>query len=300
MSSVLALLTGDRQADRAVPPSGMTARLTVLVSAVMAGLGVLALALALTADRAAVAWSKDLAGAASLRLPVAESAEAEAALAAAALRVLETSPGVASATVLDRAERAALLEPWIGAEMALEDLPLPGLIAVSSDPGDPYDAAGLQARLSAEVPGAVLDDHAAMRAPLIGAARRVRVLGLAIAGLTIASQAALVALAARAVLAANTQVIAVLRQVGARDIYIARAFVRRLTLRALLGAVVGASVGAGLVALWPAAPEGSTILPPLAFTAAEWLWCLVIPAVSAIVAFTATRRAALRKLEELG
>ena len=51
-----------------------------------------------------------------------------------------------------------------------------------------------------------------------------------------ATMAAMITLAANASLAANAQVIRVLRLVGARDSYIARAFVRRFTLRALAGA----------------------------------------------------------------
>ena len=52
--------------------------------------------------------------------------------------------------------------------------------------------------------------------------------------------AAMITLAARAALAANAEVIRVLRLVGAKDSYIARAFVRRFTLRTLAGAAVGA------------------------------------------------------------
>ena len=51
--------------------------------------------------------------------------------------------------------------------------------------------------------------------------------------------AAMITLAANAALATNAQVIRVLRLIGARDTYIARAFVRRFTLRALSGAAVG-------------------------------------------------------------
>ena len=49
----------------------------------------------------------------------------------------------------------------------------------------------------------------------------------------------MITLAANAALATNAQVIRVLRLIGARDTYIARAFVRRFTLRALSGAAIG-------------------------------------------------------------
>ena len=50
-----------------------------------------------------------------------------------------------------------------------------------------------------------------------------------------ATMAAMITLAARAALATNAEVIRVLRLVGAKDSYIARAFVRRFTLRTLPG-----------------------------------------------------------------
>jgi hypothetical protein len=52
-------------------------------------------------------------------------------------------------------------------------------------------------------------------------------------GLIAGAMAALITLAAQAALSANAPVIRVLRLVGARDAYIARAFVRRFTVRAL-------------------------------------------------------------------
>ena len=70
---------------------------------------------------------------------------------------------------------------------------------------------------------------------------------LLIAGVT----AVTVALAASASLAANGQVIDVLRLVGAEDAYITRAFVRRFTLRALIGGAGGTLLGLLAVALIP-------------------------------------------------
>ena len=55
----------------------------------------------------------------------------------------------------------------------------------------------------------------------------------------------MVSLAAQAALAANVQVIRVLRLVGARAAYIVGAFVRRFALRSLIGGGCGAALGIG-------------------------------------------------------
>ena len=295
MKALLALILGDPQADRAVPPTGMTARLTVFVAAVMAFLAVITLAISLTTGRVAGVWAQELAQSATLRLPV--DPQTADALLLSALKVLETTPGVASVRPLSRAEQQALLEPWFGPDLPIESLPIPQLIEIITDDDD-YDADGLRARLSAQVPGAVLDDHTSWRAPLLDAASRVRLISWSVIVLIAATVAAMITLAAQASLAANAQVIRVLRLVGARDTYIARAFVRRYTLRAGLGALVGVVVGAGATVLMPQGGSGDSILMGVGFAGAEWLLLLAIPILSAVTAFLATRAAAFRRLRE--
>lgn len=295
INGVVELVMGDPQADRAVPPSGTNARLTVFVAAVMAFLAVIALALSVSAARIADRWSQELAQSATLRLPAIEGQED--ALLRAAMKVLEETPGVAAARPLTAAEQDALLAPWFGDGIDLDTLPVPQLIeVVAADP--PYDGAGLRARLAAELPGAALDDHAAWRAPLIAAADRLRLIGLLVLLAIFAALAAMITLAAQASLAANAQVIRVLRLVGARDIYIARGFVRRFVLRSALGGCAGGAAGLLAVVLMPRGEVAGGFMTGIGFTGAGWLWPLVIPPLIAIVAFFATRTAALRRLRE--
>jgi cell division transport system permease protein len=293
---IRAFLVGDAQADRVVPPSGLTAHLTIFVSGAMAFLAVFALALSMASGRLADRWADELARSATLR--ISSPADQSAAQTEAALAILSQTPGVASARALTPEEQAALLAPWFGPDMPLDSLPVPQLIEViQADPG--YDAAGLRLRLSAEVPGAVLDDHTRWRAPLVEAASSLRRVGLISVLLIGGATAAMITLAANAALAANAQVIEVLRLVGAQDQYIANAFVRRFTLRALIGAAVGMVIGALSVALLPAASEEGGFLTGLGFQGAAWLLLLLIPLLGAGVAFVATWAAARRRLERL-
>jgi len=132
----------------------------------------------------------------------------------------------------------------------------------------------------------------------VQAADRLRALGWAAIALIGGAMAAMVTLAAQAALAANAQVIQVLRLVGARDAYIARAFTRRFTLRALGGAALGAAAGTGAVAALPR--EGAEgFLTALGFAGVEWATPLAVPALAAVVAWAATRTAARRTLRGL-
>ncbi|MEM9636591.1 MAG: FtsX-like permease family protein [Pseudomonadota bacterium] len=290
------LLLGDKNADRVVPPSGFTAQLTLFAAAAMAFLAVFAMALSLASGRLAARWGDELARSSTIRIvaPLDQrSAQTEA-----ALQILETTAGVAYARALDAAEQQALLAPWFGADLDLQALPVPQLIEViEEDIG--FDAAGLRLRLAAEVPGAILDDHSRWRAPLVAAANRLRLLGWISAVLLGASVVAMVTLAANAALAANAQVIAVLRLVGATDRYIAQAFIRRFTLRALGGALVGTVLAMMAVSLLPEASDTAGFLTGLGFQGWQWFLPFLIPLLCALVALVATGAAAQRALKRL-
>lgn len=296
MRSWIEGLRPDRQADRVVPPSGHTAWLTVFTAGAMTFLAVFALALSMASGRLADRWGGALANTATVRISAPpDQMELQT---AAALQVLQTTPGIAAARALADDEQKALLAPWFGPDLPVEALPLPRLIEVTEGP-EGYDGEGLRQRLAAEAPGAVLDDHTRWRRPLATAAARLNLLG----GLSIlligAATAAMITLAANAALAANAQVIRVLRIVGARDDYIAAAFVRRFTLRTLAGSAAGTLAGLVGVALLPAVDEAGGFLTGLGFQGAGWLLPLLIPPVAAVVAFVATRAAAFRTLREL-
>lgn len=295
LSKTLHFIGGDAQADRVVPPTGFTARLTVFAAAAMAFLTVFALALSLATGRLADRWGAELGKSSTIRVSAPE--EQLDAQVLAVMEVLVTTPGVKDARPLSDEEQAALLEPWFGPDLPFDTLPIPRLIEVIED-AEGYDADGLRARLAGEAPGAVLDDHARWREPLVNAARRLRALGLLSILLIAATTGVMITLAASAALNANAQVIRVLRLVGARDAYIARAFVRRYTLRALAGAGVGTLLGMGAVAALPAADAAGGFLTGLGFRGLHWLWPLTIPPLAAVVAFAATRNAAITTLKE--
>lgn len=289
-------LAGDAQAAKVVPSTGFTARLTLFSAAAMAFLAVFTLAMSLAAGRLADRWDAELARTATIRISAPDGQRA--AQTQAVLRILGTTTGVASARALSAGEQRALLEPWFGPDLPLDQLPIPQLVELV-ETAQGIDAEGLRLRLAAEAPGAVLDDHTRWRRPLVRAAQRLRLLGWLSLALIGGMVAAMITLAANAALAANAQVITVLRLVGARDAFIVRAFVRRFTLRALGGAAAGVVLGCGAIALLPRAQAEGGFLTGLGFQGWHWLWPAVIPLLAAAVAFQATRSAARATLKDM-
>ena len=282
--------------DRVVPPTGFTAQLTLFSAAAMAFLAVFALALALATGRLAERWSTELAQTVTVRIAAPPDQIDDQTV--AVMELLKTTPGIAEAKLLPDAEVEKLLEPWFGPDVPVDALPVPRLVEVT-EAAQGFDADSLRLRLQGEAPGAVLDDHTRWREPLVSAATRLRVLGLVSLVLIAATAGAMITLAAKASLAANGQVIRVLRLIGARDITIATAFVRRFTRRAALGAGVGTLLGMFAVWLLPAADEAGAFLTGLGFQGWGWLWPVLIPPAAAAIGFAATRWASLKMLREV-
>ncbi len=292
----LAFLRVDKTADKVVPSSGFTAFLTGFSAAAMAFLAVVAIALALAASDLASRWESELAGTATVR--VSASSEQIEDQVSAVLAALGQTPGIESARRLDISEQAKLLAPWFGSDLPIESLRLPVLIEVVETEEGP-DATGLTQRLAAEAPGAVYDNHSRWRAPLIEAAERLRTLGILALAVIAAVTGVCVALAASASLAANGQIVDVLRLVGARDAWITRAFVRRFTLRALAGAAVGTLLAVVVVIAFPDGVE-TGVLSGIGFNGAEWIWPLIVPPAAAGLAWGGTLVAAVRRLRRAG
>lgn len=295
MNRLMRFLKGDETALRIVPPSGFTAVLTVASAAAMAFLAVFAIALQLATSELATRWDQELEGTATVRFPLSEDVEARA---EAVLDALEQTPGIIDARRVSDDEQAVLLAPWFGEDVPLDRLRLPVMIEVTETEAGP-DVAGLSARLAAEAPGAVYDNHNRWRAPLIDAASRLRQLGAFALFLIGGVTAVMIMLGASAALAANGQVIDVLRLVGAQDGWIAAAFTRRFTLRAFGGAVAGTVAAMIAVVLVPGGFE-TGVLSGLGFDGAEWLWPVLVPFGAAFLAFVATWAAAARRLRKEG
>jgi cell division transport system permease protein len=286
-------LRGDAAAARLLPAPRGAGLPAVLVAAVLGFLAVLSVALALAAGRLAADWRGPEAGTATLQI-YEDGGDIEA-QARAALDVLRGTPGVERVRVIEIDEQRELIEPWLGAEVAADALPLPLLIEVKTDAGV-LDSGALTARMADAVPGAVYDDHGPMRAELVGSALGLRRFALACLGLMAVALGAVFALGARVAVADNAQSIRTLRLVGARDGYIAGVLTRRATWRALAGAAMGALAGMALVALLPSASEPGFFLVGIGPRDGSWALGLLVPPAAALIGWLAAARTVRRQL----
>ena len=240
VSRRLARATGRRRRREVplVPAATIAGRALVTVIAIMTFLASLSAGAAVLVADTSRAWQGDVARDMTVQLRPATDRDMDADVARAAA-LLAGTPGVASVEPFGRDAAVKLLEPWLGTDLDLADVPIPRLIVVHLGAGGPVDVGALRARLEAAVPGTSLDDHrawrgrlSAMAETLVGMAALVFVLVLTALGLA-------VAFATRGVMAGNREIIGVLHFVGAEDRFIAREFQRHFLSLGLKGAGLG-------------------------------------------------------------
>ena len=266
------------------------------VIAVMAFLAALALGASLIADRAAQGWQSGLAAKLTVQILPPDTGDARAGLDAqiqAALDILNAAPGVAHAALISDTETEALVEPWIGKNNLVAEIPLPRLIDVTIIPGEQVDIPALTQKLKQAAPQALLDDHRSWIARLGALADTVRYSAYDILLLIAGATAAAVSFATRAGLSAHHEMVDLLHQMGALPSFIARMVEWHYFTSALMAALTGTLFAAvlflGAGGLERFGVEAVPFLPPLALKWTEIPWLLAVPAVTSLIAWATAR-----------
>lgn len=224
-----------------IPPEAAPLKALTVTMTVMCYLACLAIGALILINQAVTTWTSGLSREVTVQIRQLRDSDMESEI-RAALTVLTDVPGVVKSDVVDKADAAKLLEPWLGTTQ-LEDLPIPRLIRVTIDEAHPPDFAALEQQLAATVKGASLDTHRRWQAELTRMASALSTLSLAILALICVSTVAMVIFATRTVLDANRQVVDVLHLIGAKDGYIARQIDRRFLTTGLLAGLLGVALG---------------------------------------------------------
>lgn len=290
---------------RILPREKGAAPLDVVIG-VMAFLAALALGASLIADRAALGWREGLAGKLTVQILPPEQGAAAPALSSettAVLSVLRDTDGIVHAAPVSREDALALVQPWLGADALVADLPLPQLIDATISPGTHVDLARLATRIKAVAPDAVLDDHTHWIGRLKSLADTLIWSAYGILLLIAVATAAAVTFATRAGLEAHHEIVGLLHQMGAHSGFIARAFERHYAFSALMASAAGASLAAiAFVAasgLEMIGLEPVPFLPPLSLQPAELLWLTAVPLASGLIAWATARLSVLAALREI-
>ena len=155
-----------------------------------------------------------------------------------ALTVLRTTPGVTGATILNDAEMAELMSPWLGTDVVVNQLPLPKLIDVTIDTDNPPFLDQLKLDLAAVVPEAILDSHRIWLDDLIKLANGLLNLIGFVLLMLLATISLTVIYTTKSSLSIQKPIISLVHMMGARDWYITSRYASHSFKYAFIGSII--------------------------------------------------------------
>lgn len=284
---------------------GVGAHLVAWVTGLMVFFVTLALAVSFALSSVTSDWVEGLSGSLTveIRAPAADMTPAQKAdlenKAGKILWLAKQHPAVASARALEVPEIRALVEPWLGENMA-ESIALPAVIDLKL--AKDADTVKLQSDILALVPEASVDTHADALDDVRTLAATARTFVLLLTSVIVALAIVAVSGIVRSKFSIHRQEVETLHLIGASDEYIARQF-RQHTLKGTLkGAAIGlAAMAATILAIGYATGTVDTALfPHLKLRPLEWLVLVFSPvAAGCIVAHFTAQKTVMAELARL-
>jgi len=288
------------KADRGLLDDRRGTRVMLWVMAIMLFLTVLAAALGLATLGAAAVLDRQLAGRLTVQI-VAPADHVRTRETNAVLAALRRLPEVRRAVAVDRARLAEMLRPWLGADGADPDLPIPAMIDVDLTRASLPAASRVARAVRAAAPSARIDRQESWMTPVRNVMAMLTGLAGALVLLMAAATAAVVILAARAGLDTHRDTIAVLHMLGSTDVQLARLFQRRIALDTLVGGILGMAVALGAVMLVGEQLDalGSDLIAGLTLGSGDWVLLAGLPLAFAVLATLSARVAVLAALRRV-
>ena len=297
----------DQRINVLPPETGSGAPLLMVIAA-MCYLAALTVCGVLSVNQAVSDWTSELEQTITVQIDpvILESGELESAemRLQRAINILLAEPGIENAKAISQDEAMRMLEPWLGTTDIADELPIPRLIEVDLDTSTGLDLAELEQRISAQIPGATIDDHTRWNEQILVFADFLETIAFTILALIIATTIAIIVFATRAGLDAREDIVEVLHLIGARDDYIAQEFQYQNLKLGLYASLIG--MGGAFVTLILLAAAGGLfgasgqtyLLPPVEITFNAILSLLIVPIAAAAVIATTTRITVVRVLEK--
>ena len=291
-----------------VPAGSIAGRSLAAVVAIMTFLAALTTGAAMMGVGNANAWQSDVGREVTVQVRPAAARDIEADVNKAAA-LARAAAGVAEVRPYSKAESEKLVEPWLGAGLKLDDLPVPRLIVIKLAAGTRPDFADLRQALAKDVPTASLDDHRGWIERMRTMAETAVIAGLALLGLVVAVTVLSVTFATRGAMATNRPIVEVLHYVGATDAFIAGQFQRHFLLLGLKGGLIGG--GAAIVLfgcaeaarVWlagtPSGDEAAALFGTLSIGVEGYLAIVIEILVMAVVTAFVSRNTVNRTLETI-
>ena len=291
-----------------VPSSSIAGRSLAAVVAIMTFLAALTTGAAMLVVSTANDWQADVGREVTIQVRPAAGRDIEADV-GKAFAAARAAPGIADVRAYSKEESEKLVEPWLGAGLRLDDLPIPRMIVVKLAPGVTPNFAALRQALANQVPTASLDDHRGWMERMRTMAGTAVVCGLAVLGLVIAVTMLSVTFATRGAMATNRPIVEVLHYVGATDSFVASQFQHHFLLLGLKGGAIGggaaiilfgcAEAARAWLAGTPSGDEAAALFGSLSIGVKGYVAIVIQIVVMAVVTALVSRYTVNRTLETI-
>lgn len=292
-----------RHYDLPLTKGGGTGFLTILI-ALMTFLALMAIGVSFSLSAISERWSSGLENKVTIEIPAENknselrSAETIRRLTQDVQKALNKNPAVKSVSVMADEEIQALISPWLGEDMILHDIPLPGLIAVELEKMTPDRTAEIEKSLLEIDQSIRLDTHEGWLEDLLRFTHALQIAAVLILLVIGVTTVIAVAGAVRARMAIHSEDVELLHLMGASDEYVTRQFQHHALIIALKGGCIGTLAGlvllAGLGVLMGSAAPG--LIPDMHFSTGFILALAFLPGLICLIAILSARYTVLRVL----
>ena len=279
----------------------------ILLIALMSFLAVLALSGTIAIDTMTNRWSSGLENKVTIEIAVEtkdghilsqETIDQET---LSLYNMLSEHPDVKSANILNHEDIQELLSPWLGQGMSLEDIPLPGLIAVELRNIDEQGLKALKKKIEDTSSYAQLETHREWLSDLIHFTSALQMLAFIITLIIGAITIVAISYAVRTRLELHHNEVELLHHMGASDNYIAEQFRDHAIILSFKGGAIGTVAGLIITFILTllSRNSGTDLIPVINVGAWGIIILCLVPVIVCIIAVITSHLTVLRNLAKM-
>ena len=223
-------------------PKGNDAGSLLFVLSIVAYLATIALMFSLSMNRISASWNTSLKNTATVQILVDNPRLIETQVDITLKNLKENYPN-SEVTAVDKKKSLDMLKPWLGNSVLPDDLPIPALISIKFAKEDNKDLAYLTPDLKAEGVIIEIDDHTRWSEQVKRSAAALKVGSSALLILIFSVAMFITNYATKSALLTQKKIINILLQVGAKNIFITKLFIKQAGARGLVSGLYGVSLG---------------------------------------------------------
>jgi cell division transport system permease protein len=278
-----------------------------ILMGLMTFLAILALSSSFVLSEIKQRWSSGLENKATVEIVASDengtilSKDRMAELTQRAENFLKEHPAVENVEVMQEQEIAELISPWLGEDLAFDQIPLPSILTVSFKDDVVFDMDTVTAKLQTISPNIKLDTHESWLNDVLRFAGALKFAAIMITLIIIITTIVGVAGAVQARMAIYHEELELLHLMGAGDRYIANQLQRYILFLCFQGAAIGAVIG-GLTLLiigWVSGRMDISLLPDFTLNSFQTFILVILPVLVALLGMLTARHTVLRVLEQM-